>query len=538
LAVVPFATVGEASTSQSFCDGLLETLTSRLTQLEQFQEALWVIPASEVREYKISSARQARKAFGVTLAVTGSMQRTEDKVRVTVNLVDAKSEHQLRSLVIDDDAANMSALQDSVVFELAAMLQITLGNGERRLLTAGGTTDAEAYDLYLQGCSCLQRRGKLEAIDTAITLFQRAIAKDPGYALAVAGLGDAYWRRYTMSEVPQCIEQAAQYCQRAIRLDSRLAFPHLTLGRIHMGSGHYEEAIREFELALQLDPLSHRAYRGLAGVYEAQNDFARAEGTYKKAIELKPDYWMGYRDLELFYLSHGRHKDALQYLDKLIALNPEGFASWNDLGAVYYKLDDHDKAKRALKRSIEIDPNYAAYSNLGTLYYMSNQYDDAARTYERALELDNHDYQVWVNLASSYQWVPDQHSKAESTFRRAIEMAERERKINPHDPQLLSNLAQCYAALGESTAALPLIEEALSRAPENLDILLRAGAVYEQLGRRELALECIGSALKLGLPVSSVESLSELSDLRSDPRCRQLLKRSTNGQGNKADVKP
>ena len=537
LAVVPFAIVGDAAARQSFSDGLLETLTSRLTQLEQFQDALWVIPASEVREQKISSARQARKAFGVTLAVTGSMQRTEDKVRVTLNLVDAESERQLRSFVIDDYAANVSALQDSVVFELATMLQITLGADERRLLTAGGTTDSEAYDLYLQGYTCIQRYEKLEEIDTALALFQRAVAKDPGYALAVAGLGDAYWQRYTMSNVPQCIEQATQYCQRAIRLDSRLASPHVTLGLIHKGSGRYEEAIREFQAALQLDPLSHRAYRGLASVYEAQNDLVRAEGTYKKAIELKPDYWLGYRELEFFYLSHGRREDALQYLDEVIALNPEGFSYWNDLGAVYHGLGDRDKARRAWERSIEIEPNYAAYSNLGSLYYLTNRYYLATQMYERALALDDHDYQVWMNLAATYR-LPGQHTKAQLTFRRAIQMAERQRKINPHDPQLLSHLAECHTALGEHTDALPLIEEALSLAPENVDILIRAGVVYEQLGRRELALAWIGSALMLGLPVAFVESLPELSDLRSDPRCQQLLKRSTNDQGNDKDVSP
>jgi len=157
LVVLPFTNVGEVLTSQAFCDGLMETLTSKLTQLEQFHGSLWIVPASKVRERGVASVGEARRAFGVTLAVTGSVQRLDDKVRMTLNLVDAETERQLRSLVIDDSLAKVSALQDSTAIELAEMLEVQLQPEEYRFLTAGGTTVPEAYDLYLQSRGYLQR---------------------------------------------------------------------------------------------------------------------------------------------------------------------------------------------------------------------------------------------------------------------------------------------------------------------------------------------------------------------------------------------
>jgi len=502
LVVLPFTNVGEALTSQAFCDGLMETLTSKLTQLEQFHGSLWVVPASEVRERGVASAGEARRAFGVTLAVTGSVQRLNDKVRVTLNLVDAETERQLRSLVIDDSLANVSALQDSTVIELAKMLEVQLQPEEHRFLTAGGTTVPEAYDLYLQGRGYLQRYEKVENIDTAIGLFQRALGGDPRYALAYAGLGEAYWRKYEANKEPRWVEQAIKNSQRAVELNDHLAPVHVTLGLIHKGTGRYEEAIQEFKQALTLDPVSHDTYRGLAIAYLRLNKVEQAEATLRKAIEFKLDYWAGYYDLAVFSLDLGRYEDAVKQLHKAVTLVSDGFYAHNDLGALYFNLGRWTDARAMWERSLEIEPNYAAYSNLGILHHMEMRYADAARMYEKALDLHDHDYRVWGNLASVYYWMPDERGRALATYQRAAQMAEERRKVNPRDPEVLSDLAEYYAMIRERTRALSLVQQALSLAPDNIDVMVRAGLVYEVLDERDTALEWIAKALEHGLPKS------------------------------------
>lgn len=531
LVVLPFINVGEVLNNQAFCDGLMETLTSKLSQLEQFQGALWVVPASEVREREVTSTRQARRAFGVTLAVTGSVQRIAEKVRMTLNLVDAKQERQLQSLVVEASLANPFALQDSTVIKLAGMLEIELQPEQQHLLTTGGTSVPEAYDLYLQGRGYLQRFERIENIDTAIGLFQQALDEDPRYALAYAGLGEAYWSKYKVSNEPQWVENAIENSQHAVELNDRLAPVHVTIGLVHKGIGRYEDAVQEFQLALKLDSVNHDAYRGLAGSYEALNKIGQAESTYQKVIKLKPDYWAGYFDLGLFYVYQGRHEDALKQLHKVVKLEPKGFVAWNNLGALYYYLDQWGDARTAWERSLEIYPNYRAYSNLGAFHHREKRYADAARMYEKALQLDERDYQVWVNLASAYDQMPGESEKALAAYQRAIQMAEEKRKVNPRDPMVLSHLAECYVTIGERSSALSLVQQSLALAPDNIEIMVRAGLVYEQLGERNAALEWIGKALKHGFPMAQISSLPDLQQMLADPRFEGLRHDSSDMPG-------
>ena len=522
LVVLPFTNVGEVLNNQAFCDGLMETLTSKLSQLEQFQGALWVVPASEVRERGITSTRQARRAFGVTLAVTGSVQRIAEKVRMTLNLVDAQQERQLRSLVVEASLANVFALQDSTVIKLAGMLEVELQPEQQRLLMAGGTTIGGAYDFYIQGRGYLQRYERVENIDTAIGLFRQALSKDSTYALAYAGLGEAYWRKYKASKDPQWVEHAIETSQHAVELNDQLAPVHITVGLIYKGTGRYEEAVQEFQQALKLDSVSHEAYRGLAAAYVHLNEIEQAEATYQKVIELKPDYWAGHYDLGLFYHYLGRYEDALKLLHKLEDLLPDDVIAYDNLGALYFYLERWTDARKIWERALQIAPSYVTYSNLGTLYFMEKRYADAAQMFEKALEIKDRDYRVWGNLASAYYWMAGERDKGLDTYQRATEMAEEQRAINPQDLGVVSDLAEYYAILGKRTMALPLVEQALAAEPDNIEIMVTAGLVYEELGEREMALQWIAKGLENGYPISLIETLPELQQLLADPRFEGL----------------
>jgi len=527
LAVLPFTSPGETEPNRAFCDGLVETLTSRLTQLEQFQGALWVVPVSEVRERRVNSPGEARKQLGVTLVVTGSIQKLDNKIRMTMNLVDAKTQRQLRSAVIDDSAANASALQDSTILELAEMLEIQLQPEERRRITGGGTDAPDAFTFYLEGRGHLQRRWEewgsgTNAIDTSILLFNQAIEMDPDYALAFAALGEAYWRKYEFTKEPGWVDLALTNSRHAIELDNELAAAHVSRGLVYKGTGQYEKAVQEFGRALAIDPVHHDAYRGLATAYEALNEFARAESTYQRAIAVKPDYWYGYLDLGFFYFYQGRRDDALAQLQAVLAREPVGMGAWNDIGGLYCYLGQRADARRAWEHSLEIAPNYPAYSNLGALDQMEARYADAAGLYEKALAFDERNYQVWINLGSVYHLLPGHEEESKTAYERAIQMAEEERLMNPRDPTLLSHLADCYAMTGDSARALLLSEQVLSLAPDNILILVRMGIVCEQLGNRDKALDCLGRAMARGYAVADIEQFPELEQLRNDDRFAAL----------------
>ena len=212
IAVLPFRNIGGSRDNEAFCDGMMESLTSELTELSQFHGSLWVVPASEVRREGLASPGEARRALGANLVITGSVQRDQDHVHLTANLVDAGSMRQLRSREIERPLGEEAELQDSVVQEIAGMLQLELGANERQALSAGETGTSSAYDFYLQARGHLQRRGR-DDIDQAIQMFQQARTLDPKYALAYAGLGEAYWRKYRETRDTQWVAPARENCQ-------------------------------------------------------------------------------------------------------------------------------------------------------------------------------------------------------------------------------------------------------------------------------------------------------------------------------------
>ena len=297
LAILPFKNVGNDPASQAFCDGLVEILSSKLSQLEQFQKTLRVVPATDVLREGIVSVKEARQTFGVTLVITGSVQRTDSRVRMTINLVDPQTLRQLKSKTIDTEVRDISTLQDGVVLETAELLDVRLTSKAKQVLAIGGTTVPDAYDLYAQGTGYLQRYDVAQNVDHAITLFNAALEQDNRYALAQAGLGEAYWRKYEQTKDPQWADQAKKSSTAAIGLNDKLAQVYVTLGMIETGTGDYDQAIETLQRALQLDPLNADAYRELAKAYERLGRLKEAESTYLNAKVVRSNYWATHNEL-------------------------------------------------------------------------------------------------------------------------------------------------------------------------------------------------------------------------------------------------
>jgi tetratricopeptide (TPR) repeat protein len=524
IVVLPFENVGGDPANQAFCDGLMETTTSKLTQLEQFHGALWVVPSSEVRGRAVTSASEARREFGINLAFSGSVQRLGEGFRMTLNLIEVgrKAPRQLSSTVFDYSLVGLSALQDEALLKMAAMLNVELRPETKKMLSAGGTAVAASYDSYVQGRGYLQHYESEENIDRAIDMFERAIEEDSSFALAYAGLGEACWRKYNASRDKRWVGRAVESCTRGFELNNMLAPVRVTLGMVYEGTGEYEKAVSEFKRALVLDVANADAYRGLAGAYRDLGRFEEAESTYKKAIDARPEYWAGYDDLGLFYYNRGRNEEALAQFQRSLALTPHNGRLYNHLGAAYYAQEQWENARQAFTRSIEIQPTFRAYSNLGVIEYLEGRYAESAAMVEKALELNDQSHLTWLNLANAYYWIPGKREKAYEIYRRVVDMAEAERRVNPQDPYLLSSLGGYYAILGERERALALLDQALAIAPGDMWVLYDKGHALEQLGEREPALEWIEKALAAGYQRKEMERDPFLADLRADVRYERL----------------
>ncbi len=531
IVVLPFANISRDPEDQIFADGLVETLTSSLTQLERFQRTLRVVPATEVRSARLTSAREGLQAFGATLAITGSVQRGTSTVRLTLNLVDAGQQVQLASRTLDITSGTDAALQDLVVGAATGLLAVELEPEAQRALTAGGSRVPGAYEAFIQGRGYLQRfdRGA-EYIDRAIEAFQRAVTADPRYALAHAALAEAYWRRHELVRQAEWIDRAVEHCERALAIDSRLAPVHVTLALVARGRGRYEEGVAVAQRAIELDPTSSDGYRELARAYEALDRMGDAEATYQKAIVARPDDWLAYNNLGSFFYARGRLPEALAAFQRVTALTPDNTRGHNNLGATHVRLGQRAEGARAWERSMAIRPTYAAASNLGTLYFGDGRYADAARAFEGARDLAPNDYRVWRNLGAALYWSPGEQSKAADAYRKAVELGEEARKVNPRQPPLLAQLADAYSMLGQREAAFAAASAVERLGTADTDAMFNLASAYEQLGERDRALQWLAKALEAGYPREAVDRSPSLAELRKDARfVRQG--RSVNPQG-------
>lgn len=522
IAVLGFTNIGGQPEAQALCDGLVATLTSKLSQLEQFQGSLWVVPASEVRKSEVTSASEANQYFGANLVITGSLQTLSNQRRLTLNLIDARTVRQLASHVLDDPLTNASILQDEAVVKLAEMLNLELQPQSRKMIRAGTTTVPGAYEFYLQGRGYLQDYDRLENVDASIKLFERALNADPNYAAAHAGLGEAYLRKFQLTKEVKWVEHAEKSCERAVKLDRLLAPALLTRGLLYIETGKYQRALNEFQEALELDATNAAAYRGRAKAFLALGQTEEAENIYQKAIAIKPDYWGGYNDLGVFYFQQGRYEEAIVQFQHVIELTPQNAKGYRNLGAMQQQLNRPNKAIEYYQGALEIAPNYSTYSNLATLYFHQGRYENAARMYEKALEIRDSDYRVWGYLASTYKQMPGKQQEADEAHRQAIKRVEEQLQVNPNDPNLFTSLSAYYTEFGEKEKSLSLLKQAIELQPTDVSLMFRIGYIYEQLSMRAEALEWIEKALSKGYSLAEIKSYPVLLDLRRDPQFKKI----------------
>ena len=525
LAVLPFQVVGGDASAKAFSDGLTETLTTKLTQLT-VEPTLQVIPAPEIRARGTSTIDDARKEFGATLVMEGNLQRSGDRVRINIAMVDARTHRQVRAESLTIAASDPFAVQDQVVNAAVEMLALEVQPGEREALQTHGTEVASAYDFYLQGLGYLQNYDKMENIESAVKVFDTALQLDPQYALAYAGRGEAYWRMYETSESakdPRWIESSRRDCERSLTLSKGLPSAHICLGTVYKGTGHYEDAAAQFERAVAAEPTNDDAYRELADAYEHLGKRTDAERTYRRAIELRPHYWAGYSWLGTFYYHQARYPEAASMFSQVIALAPDSIRGYYDLGATYNSQGRYADATGMLQRSIAIRPTAAAYTNLGNAYFYLRRYGEAAGAYEEAVKLSQNDYVLWWNLADGYYWAPGRRTQAGQAYRRAITLANEALRVNPRDAYALGVLAYCHAMLGERKPALGYLQAGLRLAPEDSEMRLKAALVYSQFGDVRQTLDWLKRALASGLSVAMIRDTPNFDSLQSDRGFQELF---------------
>jgi serine/threonine-protein kinase len=521
LAVLPFSSTGGDAAKQFFAQGLTEVVNRRLATLtvnRKFQ----VATEADRRLYKVTDWSGARQLLGANTVLTGTLKYVGTGVKIECLVIDTRSGRTLRSETVTDDGFNPIALEDGVVQAMVRMIGLNLKPEERAVLGGHRTQQPGAYDFYLQGRGYLLNFDRVESLDSAISVFRRALEIDHSYALAYAGLGEAYWLKKQLTGKTIWVEPARAACEGALGLDPNAAEPHTCLGMVLNGTGDYEKAAAEFTTALDIEPTNDQSYVGLATAYEKLGRNTDAERTYQSAIHLRPNYWGSYNTLGGYYYRLGRLDDAAEMFHQVVALAPDNYRAYSSLGAVSFQQNRISDAIEFLQKSIEIKPNYIAASNLGTLYYFQGDYQRAIKSYRQALVLDRGDYKVWKNFASALEWAGDTQ-EATTAFRRARDLIEDQLVVNPRDPSLHVALATAQAFLGDKVKAKASLDEAIRLSPTNGRTLFDIAGILEQyFGERDEALKWLQKAVEHGQSWPEIDRSPTLQKLRRDPRYERI----------------
>jgi len=195
------------------------------------------------------------------------------------------------------------------------------------------------------------------------------------------------------------------------------------------------------------------------------------------------------------------------------------------LGGVMQFLHTDAEAEKHLKRSIELQPSYAAYTNLGALYYRERRWAESVAMTRKAVEINANDWRAWSNLGLAYEWL-NRRSEADKAYRKELTRLEEIAKVRADDAEVQAEIGLLYSKWRRREKAVPLIEAALARSSEDPGILISASEVYENLGDRTRALDMVKQALAKGWPVADLENDPGQRNLLLDPRLREVVEQS------------
>ena len=393
IAVLPFENLSHDADNAYFAEGIQDEILTRLAKVADLK----VISHTSTQRYKSSpdNLPQIAKELGVANILEGSVQKSQDQVRVNVQLINAATDAHLWADSFDRKLIDIFAVESEIAAKVADILKAKLTGAEQRAISMQPTQNTEAYQLYLKGRFFWNKRTGPD-LQKAIDYFKQAIEKDPGYALAYVGLGDSYilLSGFGAARPQDSFPLAEAAAKKALEIDDNLAEAHTTLGfSLCVHHLDFAGSIREFERAIALNPNYATAHHWFGdGPLLAVGQFDRAIAEGKRALELDPLSVIITADLGANYLVARRYDDAIEQFHKAIDLDPRFYYThWNLAEALELKGNLRE-ALAEYKKAVELDDDPFVLALLGQAYAKVGQRDEALRILAQLSQIAAHRY--------------------------------------------------------------------------------------------------------------------------------------------------
>ncbi len=393
IAVLPFVDMSPERDQEHFSDGIAEEILNVLAKLEHLRVAART--SAFAFKGRNVDVRRIGEELGVATVLEGSVRKSGDQLRITAQLISVLDGYHLWSDRYDRQTGDVFAIQDEIANSIVGAMNVKIGRAQPLTTSDTAPADIGAYDYYLRGRTYLNRLRRVPVRDARV-MFQKAIAIDPGYARAYAGVAEAsvllynYWERD-----PANLAMADEFSARALELAPNLAEARVARGYVLSNRNDFEGASREFETALRLEPTSYDAHYLFARAAWAAGDLLLAEKHFKRAAEVRPEDYQALSLLGSVYRALGKNieghitdANAFERIQRHLALNPD------DARALYLganrliALGEKDRAIDWLERSTKIDPDDAVTRyNVACAYATLELADPAFKALEEAVDL-------------------------------------------------------------------------------------------------------------------------------------------------------
>jgi TolB-like protein/Tfp pilus assembly protein PilF len=543
IAVLPFENRSEDKSNAYFTDGVQDEILTRLSKIGDLK----VISRTSTGRYKNTSQKlpEIAKQLGVANLLEGSVQKTNDQVRVNVQLIRAANDSQLWADTFDRKLTDVFSVESEVAKAIADQLRAKLTGREEQAIAARPTDNPKAYDAYLRGLAYTLKTGNSPGNSLGAQKYLReAVRLDPKFALAWALLSNTESRGYLTQNLQPTValrEEARQAAETALTLQPNLGESVHAKGYYHYAClKDYDTAERYFEQARPLLPNNSRIPESLAYVERRRGQWDRSEAYFKEAERLDPRnaYMLGQRAES--YLALRRFPEALRKLDQILNITPDDVDTLAIKANVAQAEGDLPRAAALLA---PLHPNADHPTALETQVYQAILERRPAPAISRVKEiLATPNPALGGELRFFLGWAQEvggEHAAAQESWRQARNELEPFLKEQPDNYLLIGDMALTSMALGDKAAALALAQKATAARPLEKDAIDGSYAlellarVLAQAGEPDRAITAIQKLLSIpssgsfavGIPLTpAVLRLDPMFDpLRNDPRFQELM---------------
>jgi serine/threonine-protein kinase len=447
VAVMPFVNESRDPNMEYLSDGLSESLINNLSQLPQLK----VIARSSSFKYKGKEIdpEEVAKTLGVGAIVTGRVIQRGDDLQVSVELINAQDKTQMWGEQYNRRAMDLQAMQAEIARTVSEKLRLRLTGAQGQQLAKQTTQNPQAYQLYLNGLF-YQRKGNFENSKKALDYYTQAVALDPKFALAYAGMPSAYVNLTASGADPtELLAKGRAAAQKALELDDSLAEAHAALATIKQYEWDWSGAENEFKRAIELNPNLAAAHGSYAGYLSRMGRTAEALAENKRTQELDP-LRIGFKSTE---------------------------------GIILYFARRYDEAIQVFQNVIKLQPDYAvARAHLGYTYAAKGQYAEATTEYQKLISLEGETPSTLCFLGYAYA----KSGKRDEALAILDKLKTTKEHVSP------AELAVLYVGMGDKEAALDALERAYREHDLQMQYLkvdphydaLRSEARFQDLLRR------------------------------------------------------